>query len=495
MKKMKNITYLFLFLMLGVVSCELPDNVNPKVPSAVEASAIFTNAQVAMVNHIDNTSVNSNITRMFAQYWTETTYFTEARYNLADRNIPYGYWRILYRDVLQDLKEAKRLVTEREVSTEDQQLQKVNQLAVIDVMEVYTWQLLVDAFGDIPYTEALNGFENPHPVYDDAAGIYTALLAQISTAISTMNVSGASFGSADLLFSGDMASWQTFAASLKLRVAMRLADVNPGAAQPNVEAAVATGVYSTAGSGALLHYIGVAPHVGAIHNAFVVDGRKDFLPVSQIVEPMKAMNDPRLPMWFTKVDTSSVPGTSPAVYWGATYGLDGAQDYGNFSNFNLTFWEATFPAILIDYMEVEFLLAEAVERGWSVGAGTAEEHYNNAITESIDYYAELTGIDGDADAYLAQTDVAYTTATGTWRQVIGEQKWLGLYNRGPEAWAEWRRLDFPVLTPPEGMTYDDIPKRMPYPIKEDQLNKVNKDAAGSAIGGDNVSTKLFWDIN
>ena len=101
--------------------------------------------------------------------------------------------------------------------------------------------------------------------------------------------------------------------------------------------------------------------------------------------------------------------------------------------------------------------------------------------------------DADAAAYLAQPGVDYTSATGTYKQKIGTQKWLGLFDRGVEGWAEWRRLDFPVLNVPSGMTYSDIPVRMPYPFNENKTNKTNYDAASAAIGGDEATTKLFWD--
>jgi hypothetical protein len=103
--------------------------------------------------------------------------------------------------------------------------------------------------------------------------------------------------------------------------------------------------------------------------------------------------------------------------------------------------------------------------------------------------------DATAATYLAQTSVAYATAVGTFKQKIGNQKWLGLFDRGVESWAEWRRLDYPLLNPPEGMVYADIPKRMPYPYNENKMNLTNYTAAAAAIGGDQATTKLFWDKN
>lgn len=123
--------------------------------------------------------------------------------------------------------------------------------------------------------------------------------------------------------------------------------------------------------------------------------------------------------------------------------------------------------------------------------GTAAEHYTNAITASI---VNWGGTAAEAQAYLAQPTVAYATAAGDWRQKIGTQKWIALYNRGYDAWVEWRRLDYPTLTPPANMTQKDIPVRFTYPVQEQNLNTANYQTASTSIGGDVIGTRLFWDV-
>ncbi|MGE5107907.1 MAG: SusD/RagB family nutrient-binding outer membrane lipoprotein, partial [Sphingobacteriales bacterium] len=137
---------------------------------------------------------------------------------------------------------------------------------------------------------------------------------------------------------------------------------------------------------------------------------------------------------------------------------------------------------------VEFLLAEAKERGFVV-SGTAEEHYNNAITASIE---EWGGSSTDAATYLARPAVAYTTAAGTYKQKIGTQKWIALYDRALDSWTEYRRLDYPVLVAPAS-AYTVFPMRFTYPVSEQNLNKTNYSSAATAIGGDKVETKLWFD--
>jgi hypothetical protein len=121
--------------------------------------------------------------------------------------------------------------------------------------------------------------------------------------------------------------------------------------------------------------------------------------------------------------------------------------------------------------------------------GTAEEHYNNAISASILYWG---GTVGDVTTYLAEPKVAYTTATGLWKQKIGEQKWIALYLRGFDAWTSFRMLDYPVLVAPS-TTDLPLPIRLTYPTSEQTLNGANRAAAAAAIGGDETTTKLFFD--
>ena len=484
---MKTIKYLSIAfaLILGISACELPDNVDPKRPTEVPISTLFTNAQVALVNQVDHVSVNLNITRLIAQYWQETTYFDEARYNFQDRKIPDNYTARFYRNVLMDFKEAKGLLNDPDYGGDA--VEKANMLSIITILEVYAWHCIFDAFGDMPYSEALMGSDNSTPVYDDAATVYDDLLVRISAAIDDLvlmvgDEEAGSFGAADLMYGGNPAAWKKFGASLKLRLGMRLADVSPTKAQAAVEQAVSAGVFTSQDQSGYLFYIGVVPHVNAIYYAYFVDNRKDYLPTSTIIDLMLGLADPRLPLYFTQYEEE---------YVGAIAGLDGAQSYNNYSHFQERFFEASFEAIMADYVEVEFLLAEAVERGFAVG-GSAEEHYNAAIEASILYWE---GSDTDVADYLALPAIAYATATGNYKQKIGTQKYIALYNRGIEAWAEWRRLDYPELNPPENMVYGDIPKRMPYPYDEVAQNGTNYYAAVAKMGGpDDHRQPIFWDI-
>ena len=219
------------------------------------------------------------------------------------------------------------------------------------------------------------------------------------------------------------------------------------------------------------------PNTNPIYVDLVASGRHDFVPASTIIDKMNSLNDPRRPFYFTQ---------KSGAYLGGVVGA--SNDYLAFSHVADLIQTPAFPGTLFDYSEVEFLLAEAIERGYTV-SGTTAGHYNNAITASIEDWG---GTALDATTYLANPAVAYATATGTWKQKIGTQSWIALYNRGTEAWTQFRKLDFPqLIAPPDALS--PLPLRFTYPIEEQTLNGDNWKAASAAIGGDAVNNKLFWD--
>jgi hypothetical protein len=485
----KIICFLFFTLAILITSCEMPDNVDPKHAATMAPEALFTYAEIELANQVGSINVNINISRLLAQYQSEVTYPTESRYNFSDRQIPDSYFIRLYERVLMNLKDAYDALDATVTATTDATKVKTNKMAIIEVLNVYAYQILVDAFGNIPYSEALQGLDNTTPAYDDAKTIYTDLLARLNAAITDMDDAYDSFGDADPMYEGDVAIWREFAASLKLRIGLRLADVPGSGSSTIVSQALATGVFTDQAESAIFVYTGVFPYVNSYYTEFVINARKDFCPTNTLVLKMNALNDPRRPVWFTPYTDPS----SGAPYTGLPYGKAAASSYSKFSHFSAAIrLDPAYPVILSDYVEVEFLLAEACER--SLGGlvpADAETHYNNAILASMAYWGVS---DADAATYLAQSAVAYTTATGNYKEKIGTQKWLCLFDRGIESWAEWRRLDYPQFNPPQNMTYADIPVRMPYPFNENKENKDNYDAAVTAMGGtDDASVRLFWD--
>ncbi|NCP84551.1 MAG: SusD/RagB family nutrient-binding outer membrane lipoprotein [Bacteroidetes bacterium] len=461
---------------LILVSCSdnLTDlNNNPKSAQVVEGQTLFSNALKNMTNTMTSTNVNLNVFKLYAQYWTETTYLDEANYDLTGRAIPDNFWSAIYRDVLKDLDESAKLITANEALTPDI---KANQLAIIEIWTVYAYSQLVIIYGDIPYTEALD-FANTTPKYDDALTVYKDLLSRLNAATTKIKTAEDSFGDADILFGGDASKWKKFANSLKLRMGLILADVDNALAKSTIEANFA-GAISTNADNALFMYLDSPPNTNPLWVDLVQSGRQDFVGANTFIDALNTLADPRRAAYFEEVTAGG--------YVGGVYGA--TSPYNANSHVGDAMHQPDFSGNLFDAAEYHFILAEASARGYNVG-GTAAGHYTAGITASMEFW----GVDAaDIATYLAQPSVAYATATGTYKQKIAYQKWFANYLKGLEAWTDWRRLDFPTLNvPPAANTL--TPVRFTYPVREQNLNKGQYDAASEAVGGDLVTTKLFFD--
>jgi hypothetical protein len=294
------------------------------------------------------------------------------------------------------------------------------------------------------------------------------------------------------MYEGNVENWIRFGNSLKLRMGLLLADVNAPLAETIVEEAAdpaSGGLISSNLENASITYLASDPNTNPIYSDLVSSGRHDFVPANTLVDTMNSLEDPRRAYFFTQIDTSTEDGVVKLAYVGGAYGA--SNNFLSYSHVADAIQVPTFEGTILDYSEVEFLLAEAVERGFTVG-GTAEDHYNAAIEASFEYWGGTPAAPAAA-IYLANPDVAYSTAPGTWQQKIAMQSWIALYNRGFEAWTAWRKFDFPLLEAPEDAV-SDIPVRYTYPIDEQTLNGANYSDAATAIGGDDVTTKLFFDI-
>ena len=473
-------------------------NVDPKSASVVPGVTLTSAAELGLARNMASISVNTNVFELIVQYWAETTYPDETTYNFDTRQIPRNFWRSMYiangsftptvaPGVLLNLKEAERLITAD--NTLDAAV-KANQLACTEVLAIYSWSVLVNTFGDVPYTEALD-FNKPQPKYDDAATIYKDLFTRLNAAIASMNTGAAGLGSADIIYGGNMGSWKRFANTLKLRMALTTADADAANSRTQAEQAATAGVFTSNDQQAAFPFQAVLPNTNPVWEGLINSGRRDFVGTNTFVDQLKTLSDPRLPLYFQP----TIAGTSKGDYTGAPTGVVNVYTLASLPGTPLE--DPTFPGMLASYSEAEFLLAEAVERGFNVG-GTAASHYNAAVTASITYWGKFDtttpaiNYGAAAATYLAQPSVAYATATGTYKQKIGTQKWIAEYIQPFQAWTDQRRLDYPALVAPS-TALSGYPNRLMYPTEELSLNKTNYAAASAAIGGDKVETKLFWD--
>lgn len=476
---MKKVYILIIPFILLYSSCtkDITDlNEETKRAAVIPPGPLFTNAIKNLSDGLASASVNVNIFRHIVKHWGQAVIQQEAQYDYITRGIHENWWSRMYKDVLNDLEEAKRIITEDATMSEGQ---KANQLAMVDIMQVYTYDILVKTFGDVPYTEALDD-NNLFPVYDDAQTIYMDLLSRLDQDIVNLNPSAQGFSaSEDIIYQGDVSKWVAFANSLKLRMAMTLADVDNATAKAAFEEASPNAITSV-DQNAYIQYYDSPPNNNPLYDQLVLAGRTDYIAAQDLLEELIELDDPRLPGFFGLNDEGE--------YAGGVVGR--ATSFSESSKPSARVAAPDAPNVLIDLVEVEFLRAEAAERGYNI-EGTAEEHYNNAVTESIIFWG---GTEEEAQQYLNQPEVAYSSAAGEWRQKIGFQKWIALYNRPFEAWVEMRRLDYPDLPLAEN-AISGFPNRLRYPGNEQQLNNANYTTASTNIGGDETETKLFWDVN
>ena len=432
-------------------------NTNPNGPTDVPPPSILSGIIQATVVAADGDGTNVRYGGLWVQYYSEIQYRDEDKYIVRPGTT--GNWG-LYNGALEDAQTMIDKGTADDVPNWD---------AVGRIMKSYMFDLMTDAMGDLPYSEALQGIANLQPAYDSQQSIYTAMFADLKQASDEIAPSGLGFDTGDLLYGGDMAQWRKFANSLRLRLAMHLANVDPATAQSEAQAAVSAGVFTSNDDNATLMYLAASPNQNPIYTNAL--SRDDYGMSKTFVDSLLSLSDPRLPIFAD-------PNSAAGVYAGLPNGLNDGEgaDLSTISRIG-KYWRRTpnAPLALQTYAEVLFAEAEAAQRGWITG--DAAGLYTDAIRASMEQYGIA---DADIDAYLAQPRVQYSAATGLTQ--IAYQKWIALYMQGMEAWTEWRRTQIPHLVPGPRATLSAIPERLPYADNEDVLNKANLQAAVSAQG-------------
>jgi hypothetical protein len=340
--------------------------------------------------------------------------------------------------------------------------------------------LLTDLYGDVPYSEAGT---NIVPKYDTQKDVYTGLLSDLTQATTQLDAAkGAIKG--DVVYGGDIAKWKKFANSLKLRIALRIADKENDLAKQTIAALNVADLIGSNAETAKFVY-STSPQNNPQQDHFV--SRNDYRISKTIVNKLKTLSDPRLSVYAQLPKDESV-----TDYVGGANGLSNgdanSQGLDKISLPGTYFLTPTAPAVIYSYAEVLFNLSEAVARGYI--SGSAETYYKQAITASLNQFG-ITNATIIAD-YLAQPAVVYNAAN--YKQSIGDQKWIAFFGQGLDAFAEWRRLDYPQLVAgPASVLEGKIPVRIFYPGTEQSLNGNNYKAAVANHGADVLTTKLWFD--
>ncbi len=378
-----------------------------------------------------------------------------------------------------------------------------------------------DMYGDIPYSEANQGnyTQNFKPKYDTQKDIYYSMLAELEDATAKLDASKGAV-SADIIYNGDVAKWKKFGYSMMLRLGMRLQKVEPATAEAWVKKALAGGVFASVDDNA---YVRFPDKTGA--NQALVNDESWTLSVSgpnpgkisaTYFNFLKSRNDPRLKYTvavYTNPALASTKNTDPAIQKGMPNGFnlvtiktDPSYDNNNtagghqYSGVNRDVYaKADGPRMLITYGEVQFMLAEAVVRGWITG--DAATYYKNGVTGAMKnvakYDASAVITDAEITAYLTANPFVGIADKEKAYEQINSQYWAACFMNGLEAYANVRRSGYPKLIPVNyylgSETDGTFPRRLRYPDDEPVYNAENYAAAIARQGADTFKTRVWWD--
>ena len=452
-------------------------NQNPNDPTAVPAELLLGSTLFNTANTVYNVFGSLDQGAGWAQHMAKVQYNDEMRYIPREGTIS-AIWDNFYRITTSDSQKMYELGADQE-NTAIQ--------GVARILQAYGFLMLTDIYGDVPFSEALQAEAgNTTPVYDTQEDVYTGSIAYLDEAISLISAGGSIDASQDLLYGGDANKWIKFATSLKFRALMRISGSTNVASQ--LQAIVNSGnLFSSTDDEAKFAYLGSDPNANPIYETVVFGTRGEYKINQTLVEYMdgtNGMDDPRLPVYAQENEDGIIRG-KPSGF----RDLPSPDfNYTNVSALGERYLSPTLPGYFLSYTELQFLLAEAASKDFiSGGDSAAEAFYLEGISSSM---AE-NGVADSFDAYVSQSAVAYDAAGAL--NKIALQKWIALYSQGMETWIEWRRTDFPVLTPAAENDLGSIPIRFTYPRDEQSLNRVNYEAAVSGQGEDRLTTPVSWD--
>ncbi len=412
------------------------------------------------------------------------------------------------------------------VTLEDDPL-RTNIYNMARILKVWNYMVLVDTYGDVPFTEAIMGYYvgDFFPIYDKQQDIYLAIEDELVEAIDALDPAADKVTN-DMFYKGDIAKWKKLGNSILLRLGMRYSKVNASKAETIVQLATDPargGVMETNADNVIIPYN--ATQNNPTSNFMNGSVRQNYHVGRPFVDWMKNNNDPRMKYLICLYDNPNIPtggnkNSNPADQIGAPYGYDPAtiKDEPLFpGEISSSIWAYSFPdrqttgkvdawCNLITAAQTQLLMAEARYREW-ITTGTAKEYYENAITRHMtmkDFYSLTRGGDSpitpdEITAYLAEPGIAFSE-TDALKQ-INEQYWMACYiTNFHEGWCNLRRSGYPELAPvnypgqdPDVTAGDGFIHRLIYPPNETNFNKANVQDAAVSIGGDKLSTRIFWD--
>lgn len=482
------IKFAFLILLLGLAACDKFEvsNDNPDV-----ALSLDNNPELLLTNIERNA-----IRRAVGDAWSEGNLMAQygarivfTSFDLFDWGDQAGTWETYYL-AIRDAQVLEDIAVNRENTSYE---------GVSIILQSWMFHILTDMWGDIPYSQAAQAkSETPiyAPSYDSQEAIYDGLLADLKRANDLLSGNNLPSIKGDILYNGDLEKWRKFANSLRLRVALRLSEVQGEKARTVISeifnAPETYPVFSSNEDNAALKFLNSNPnsHPVTEESVYRVGSYNEYRISETLVGLLESLDDPRLEFLADPTANSvnegnpRIEGMQNGIVDGPAYEYKGGDAYLSKFNINYFYYQANAnEARLMLYSEVEFIFAEAAQRGWITS--TPQEHYENGVTANFEYW----GIERPDD-YLSRTGVVYDGELET----ILNQKYIALFYTDYQGFIEFKRTGFPTtIQPGPDAFYNNYPSRFEYPSKEGALNDANRQAAIGRQGPDEITTKVWWE--
>lgn len=456
-------------------------NVDPNNPSQPDTRFLFSYAcktvpLFTMVGTYDPWN------QLYPQYFSERQNIQYSNYAMTDFNTSKYYY-----EPLRNLEGVIKLNTDEETKQAAYVLQlgsNENQIAASRTLRAFIYMHMTDILGMIPYSEALKGDDgNFAPKYDTQEFIYTDLDKELTEAYAQFNEAGSLDATFDILYNGKITAWKKLNASIRMMLAIKLADVAPEVGKERFARAHADGGMKDNADLLEYKYLAESANQNPLYDNIMVAARKDFAPSKTILDQLIAYNDPRLEAYADPNEDGE--------YAGVPYGLKQADisNYKNTAVFDERYYQQNSPIVVISPSHILLIEAEAAVRGW-INAD-ADDLYKQGITASFAQYT----LETQANAYCEQPAIKLTGSANEKIEKIAMQRWLANFMQdGVEAWSDWRRLNVPNLKPGPGASVTHVPYRRYYYPDDYVTNKDNYAAAISAQGADNFDTRVWWDV-
>jgi hypothetical protein len=391
------------------------------------------------------------------------------------------------------------------------------------ILKVEAMHRVADAYGPIPYISFGSGTLQNN--YNSLQDVYKKFFSELDQSIDVLTVYAQGnpgitlLKNFDNIYEGNVANWIKFANTLRLRLAIRVANADPVLAKTEAEKSISNpyGVISVvAERAALLHSAGLVYYHPLQEIAYSFNAGEVRMSASMDAY-LNGYADPRRAAYFTKAEDGNYHGVRQGIITTTWSSYTGTK----ISNLNMNM--STTPIVWMTAAESFFLRAEGALRGWNMG-GTAQDFYNQGINAS---FLENGLQAADAATYAANntlTPIAFTDNSGqsgnnasapstvkiAWNAAdnfdvnlerIITQKWIAMYPDGPEGWAEFRRTGYPKLFPvvtnmsnTGSIGAATQVRRIPFPQSEYNNNRAGVLTGVSLLGGaDGGATPLWWD--